>query len=190
MDLRGFLFRVRGVTPVPFIVAALAAAQFHPQRVALGALLAVAGEMLRLSSLRYAGGATRTRQVGAPALVTDGPYAVVRNPLYLANILIYIGYALASGALFPYLPVAGVIYFSFQYGMIISLEEQTLRGLFGAEFREYCREVPRLCPRLPLKGSRGSPRYSLGEALQEERRTLQSFSLAWGLLAAVIIIKG
>ena len=56
-----------------------------------------------------------------------------------------------------------------------------LRELFGATYAEYCRRVPRLIPSL-FAGIKGVPRYSLREALHEERRTLQSFGIAWLLL--------
>jgi protein-S-isoprenylcysteine O-methyltransferase Ste14 len=181
LDLRDFLFRTRGFTPLPFLIAALIWARYHPPLLFAGFAVALLGELLRIHSIRFAGGATRTRQVGAPGLVTDGPYGMVRNPLYLANMLIYTGFGVASGAWFPWLPLAGLIYFGFQYGMIISLEECRLRELFGATYAEYCRRVPRLIPSL-FAGIKGVPRYSLREALHEERRTLQSFGIAWLLL--------
>ncbi len=62
-----------------------------------GGILIFLGETLRLTSIRYAGGTTRTRLVGAPSLCSDGPYSYVRNPLYIANIVIYIGIVIFSG---------------------------------------------------------------------------------------------
>jgi len=187
MDLRDAVFRARGFTPVPFVLASLVWAKPELWTAIAGAILCVFGELLRISALRHAGGATRTRNVGAPDLVSSGPYGHVRNPLYLANMMLYTGFAMASGAFQPFLPVVVLLFFSWQYGMIISLEEGTLRTLFGPKYAEYCKSVPRLWPRF---GSGGTPRpapYSLGEALREERSTLLGLSVTWALLVVRVI---
>jgi protein-S-isoprenylcysteine O-methyltransferase Ste14 len=82
-------------------------------------------------------------------LAESGPYAYVRNPLYLGTLLVAAGFAIASrqwglGALF-----AAV--FILIYLPAIELEEQHLRKLFP-EFAEYAERVPALWPTLrPLK---------------------------------------
>lgn len=182
MDLRDTLFRIRGVTPLPFLSAGVIWADPHSALIAIGGILCLAGEGLRISALRHAGGATRTRNVGAPELVTSGPYAYVRNPLYLANMLLYSGFALASGALQPYLTIAAILFFAWQYGMIISLEEATLTTLFGEPYARYCSTVPRFLPTLFSFGERRPPRYRPSEALREERSTLTGLTAAWTIL--------
>lgn len=181
MDIRRFVFRARGLLPIPFILTALYWAQFNPYPFFSGLALAILGEYVRIRAVMFAGGATRTRRVGAPGLVTTGPYAVTRNPLYLANLMIYIGFSVASGALSPYLPLATFVWFTFQYALIISLEEGTLYKLFGRIYNEYQRTVPRIFPR-SLKGWRAAPNFTLTQALWEERSTLMSFSGGWLLL--------
>ena len=52
-----------------------------------------------VNAVRFAGGATRTRKVGAPFLCTSGPYSKTRNPLYWGNIIIYLGVALLGGGI-------------------------------------------------------------------------------------------
>lgn len=182
MDLRDILFRIRGVTPLPFLAAALYAAQFRTNQLIVGAVLCLLGELLRIRSVQYAGGATRTRIVGAPGLVSSGPYGAVRNPLYLANMLLYTGFALASGGWFPWLPLAAFVYFTFQYSMIISLEEETLKSRFGEEYAAYCRRVPRLFPFLRLPEVNQLPANRLLNVLREERSTLMGLGGSWGLL--------
>ncbi len=188
MAFARLLFRIRGYIPVPFILAALIWAEFRPVHIAVGIVLAISGECLRIVSIRYAGGATRTRIVFATSLVTSGPFAHSRNPLYLANMLIYTGFALASGGFSPYLPIIVFVYFGFQYAMIIMLEEQTLGKLFGDEYDDYCRNVPRLLPIVIPKVGTGKPDLSLRDALQQERRTLQGFSIVWLLLVLRLIL--
>ena len=83
-------------------------------------------------------GATRTRDVGAPSLCTSGPYAQTRNPLYVGNMLMYVGIVLIAGMpneLFAAIVTA--VFFIVQYSLIISLEEETLDKLFREEYSVY-----------------------------------------------------
>jgi protein-S-isoprenylcysteine O-methyltransferase Ste14 len=161
---------------------ALYGARFEAVAFYPGAALCIMGELLRIRSVQFAGGSTRTRQVGAPNLITSGPYAMVRNPLYLANMLLYTGFSLASNAWFPWLPLVAFVYFTFQYTMIVSLEEQTLGEIFGEKYDIYCRRVPRLFPRLGSKYTKQPPANRFGIALREERSTLMGLTLSWIVL--------
>lgn len=78
-------------------------------------------------------------------LTTTGPYAHVRNPLYLGSILIAAGFAVAirSWAV----AAALTLMFVAIYVPVIASEERYLRATFPG-FGEYCRKVPRLIPRL------------------------------------------
>jgi protein-S-isoprenylcysteine O-methyltransferase Ste14 len=86
------------------------------------------------------------------ALAGSGPYACVRNPLYLGTLTAAAGLAIASrrwelAALFA--AVFGLVYLP-----VVELEEQHLRELFP-EFEDYARRVPRLIPRLWAAGGAG-----------------------------------
>lgn len=78
-------------------------------------------------------------------LVVEGPYRVVRNPMYwgvgsvvLGEAAIFHSVALTElAAVFA----AGVIVF------VVVFEESELRRKFGSEYEEYCRRVPRWLPR-------------------------------------------
>jgi methanethiol S-methyltransferase len=74
-------------------------------------------------------------------LVTTGVYGLVRHPLYLSGILM--------ATFFPVITVKGLtltaladLYFFF--GMLI--EERRFVKIFGDQYREYMKRVPRLCP--------------------------------------------
>ena len=188
MDICKFIFKIRGYTPVPFALIALIWAELSWSYLVVGVGVAILGELLRIRSIKFAGGATRTRQVGAPELITDGPYGITRNPLYLANMMIYIGFAIGSSSLFPYLPLAILVYFSVQYGLIISLEEETLSGLFDDSYNRYCKSVPRLFPKRLFNEIPTPPRYSLFYALRQERSTLIGFAIAWILLGVRLAV--
>ena len=180
MDIRQFFFKNRSYTPVPLALAIVYYARPGGLLTAVGTGLIILGEFIRLNGVRYAGGATRTRKVGAPALCTDGPYAYVRNPLYLGNIVIYAGVVLfARGEKVPLLLLSTMAFFIFQYGLIISLEEEILREKFGESYRKYIISVPRLIPRFsPWSGRKLCGSIPWKKTLQTERRSLQTLSIS------------
>ena len=59
--------------------------------------------------------------------------------------------------------------------MIISLEEETLNSLFNIEYSNYCKNVPRLAPRLtPWEGGDKNNPLPLKKIINTEKRTLQN----------------
>ena len=176
MDLRNLLFSYRSFTPIPIAVTIIyfshpALPYFH-----IGLGLILIGELTRINAVRYAGGATRTMKVGAPSLCTAGPYSFTRNPLYFGNMIIYCGIVLTAGGIYMWhLLILTFIYFTFQYTMIISLEEERLRELFGKEYELFCQKVPRLFPRLtPWVNTDNRLPKSVQKTLKTEKRTLQN----------------
>lgn len=99
--------------------------------------------------LMLAGLALRTWAAGHLAknerLATGGPYAYVRNPLYLGSALLAAGAAVAARR--PLVALLLGALFVFVYLPVIELEEQHLRKLFPG-YEEYARRTPRLLPRL------------------------------------------
>jgi protein-S-isoprenylcysteine O-methyltransferase Ste14 len=77
-------------------------------------------------------------------LVTEGPYQYARNPMYWGAGLALVGIALyfRSWAVVKY----GAILLIFVYVFVLVYEEPTLRRLFGKDYEEYCRRVPRWLP--------------------------------------------
>jgi len=187
MDLRSFLFKKRSYTPIPIALTILYFSQLRYPFWAYGTVFIIIGELIRLNAVRYAGGRTRTTNVGANTLCTSGPYSRTRNPLYIGNLFIYSGIVLLSGGIYMLQLFAIVIfYFIFQYSMIISLEEEKLSMLFGEEYTEYKNNVPRIIPlgkpwdsKLELKPA------SILKTLKTEKRTLQNIFL----LVLIIISK-
>lgn len=175
MDIREIVFKSRGFIPVPFALVTLYQSNMTKWGIAIGAVLLMSGEWLRISGVRCAGGRTRTRNVGAKELCTWGPFAYVRNPLYLGNFAIYTGMILfAGGPWIITILIISLILIPTQYGLIISLEEETLSKLFESEYEEYCSNVPRLIPNLkPWKKQTVSKVLSCKKVIHTERRTLQ-----------------
>src|SRR5689334_17580921 len=113
----------------------------------LGALVALLGQLVRGITIgfRYVIRGGRGRRVYAEDLVTDGVYAHVRNPMYVGNLLIVAGVAIAANS-WPTLLI-GIPLAVFMYVCIVAAEEQYLRGRFGEAFDAYCHDVPRWLPK-------------------------------------------
>lgn len=74
-------------------------------------------------------------------LLTSGPYAFSRNPMYLGWALIYAGYSFILNSLWAlaFLPVA----FAYIHFFEILPEEQSLRDQFGVRYKHYRQNVRR-----------------------------------------------
>ncbi len=186
MDLRLFLFRKRSYTPIPIVLAILYFSKLSYPFWAYGVALIILGELIRLNAVRYAGGRTRTTKVGANSLCTSGPYSRTRNPLYIGNLFIYSGVVLLSGGLYMFqLLTIVILYFIFQYSMIISLEEEKLSTLFGQDYSEYKNNVPRIIPQIiPWDSKSELKPTSILKTLKTEKRTLQNIFLLVFLIIA------
>jgi len=82
------------------------------------------------------------------SLVTDGPYSIVRNPLYSLSIIGAVGVGAQLGSFTLAIATGAVAYFVFL--LVILKEEQVLAERFGATYAEYMARVPRLFPKFSL----------------------------------------
>jgi protein-S-isoprenylcysteine O-methyltransferase Ste14 len=85
------------------------------------------------------------KKVYAENLVTEGMFGVCRNPLYVGNMLIYVGVFLMHGN--PMVMVLGITLYAFIYQCIIYAEEAYLLNKFGEGYLAYCADVPRWIPK-------------------------------------------
>jgi protein-S-isoprenylcysteine O-methyltransferase Ste14 len=180
VDFRQRLFQSRSYTPIPFLIVMVIFAHPTLTSLAIGAATVIVGEFLRLWGVSIAGSETRTTgPVGGTYLVTHGPFGIVRNPLYLGNMLLYFGVGIMSMALFPWLQIGAVLFFLFQYSMIVSLEEEYLLKTFGADYVRYAEAVPRFVPtvRRYAGGSHQQPTLDWKRGVRSERRTLQAIAI-------------
>jgi len=77
-------------------------------------------------------------------LIDEGPFSVVRNPLYVFSFLGVLGVGLAAGSLI-WAAILGAL-FALYYPAVVAKEEAYLRTLFGPAYDDYCRRVPRWWP--------------------------------------------
>ena len=187
MGIRQFFFKYRSYTPIPIVLLIIYCSEPTKSFIMIGLALIATGEFIRISAVRYAGGATRTRNVGAPYLCTSGPYSLTRNPLYCGNVIIYIGTVFFAGGIWMWhiLPLVAT-FFIFQYYHIISLEEETLTIKFEDQYKLYFENVPQLFPRFsPWKGGNQTKPKNLISTLKTEKRTLQNIFF----IAFIIMFK-
>lgn len=142
------LFRHRGWLPILFLgVPLIAPGAMSGTLWAIGIALVLAGEAWRLWGVAAAGTSTRRRSRNVSRLVTYGPFAWSRNPLYNGNFLIWMGFAVVSGV-FWFLPIA-VLLFALEYSLIVRFEEGVLESTFDDEYLDYKSQTPRWIPRPP-----------------------------------------
>ncbi len=126
--------------PSGFLLVAAFAWYSQPSERSLLAGLPVSAAGLALRAWA-AGHLDKNRQ-----LATGGPYAWVRNPLYIGTLLVAAGLAIASRQ--AGLAVLFAAVFLLIYLPVIQLEEEHLRKLFP-EYADYARRVRALLPSRP-----------------------------------------
>lgn len=168
-----FLFKIRGITPVPFYFVCLLYCRIELKFFLPGLLLIGLGEILRFFSVGYLGiSSRRTDNADTDNLVISGPYRFVRNPIYLGNISIYLGFAVLSNVFFPIYPAIVLVFFTLIYYCIIKYEEKVLKVQFGRNYEYFFMSVPRFVPLWsPLIQTTNNQKFNYKKALQSERAT-------------------
>ena len=112
----------------------------------MGVPLVALGQLIRMWSAGYL-----TKLSG---LVTAGPFAMCRNPLYIGSFFMSLGYMVMCNRLVVL--IIGTILFWILHGAAVAYEERLLREKFGDDFAYYCKRVPRFLPRLRRSDGQGS----------------------------------
>jgi protein-S-isoprenylcysteine O-methyltransferase Ste14 len=142
----GLVFKYRGLLWGIFALAVLVCpASFSATRATLSIPFLISGQLLRF----WAAGVIpkyRTLVVDAPILVTWGPYAWVRNPLYAGNALMGCGWSLLVG--WWWTPAFAAAYLAIYMLVIIPCEERFLLDKFRDEYLDFRSATPALVPNL------------------------------------------
>jgi len=138
-----------------------------------GAVIALAGEGFQLWATAHL-----RKNV---CVVKSGPYAWLRNPMYVGRYFVGLGLALLTWRWFMILPYA-VFYWVYAQARVLG-EERRLRELFGEEYIAYCTTVRRWLPRTPRERL-SQERWSWDAVLRNhELRVAAAVTLALMLLA-------
>lgn len=109
------------------------------------ALIVVGGGITALGAVaalrRHCTTITPEHPEQATALVTDGPFAFTRNPIYLAFAVALVAHAVLRRSPVALLPVAAFV--AVIDRAQIPAEERALRARFGQRYEQYLRTVPR-----------------------------------------------
>ena len=161
--VRRFLLKLR--VPLALAAGVLLIAHVDPAWYLPGLVVSAAGELIQLWCF-----ATLDKKKD---LAANGPYSMVRNPMYLGRYFLILGTLMLAGT--PWLLLAFTIVYYFYMVNRVGREEEVLRGIFGKEYEEYCAAVPRFLP---------SPRPFRGNPVLTFRRDLFLRNHGhWNLLA-------
>lgn len=119
-------------------------------------------------------------------LTTSGPYAFVRNPLYLGSLIAALGCVIAAAR--AELALLAGAYFLLVYLPVVEQEEQHLRKLFPA-FEDYARRVRAFLPTLP----RRMPPQTFSWRLylrNREQRALYGLAAVYAFLVVKLLWRG
>ena len=184
--LGGWLFRQRTWLPLPLAAALLLippeSDALDPSLWITGALVVALGEAIRLWAVHHIGAISRTRSDRLGPLVSSGPFAVVRNPLYVGNVLLWAGFAISANLVW-FAPVA-IVLLALEYHAIVRWEEGLLAERIGEPYAEYVARVPRWVPSLTsgTKPTTPAGAFSWRDTLFSERGTLIAIGVGFLLL--------
>lgn len=144
--LHAVAFKVRGLVMAPAMALLALCTKWEIENGwvvwGIGLVFLLAGVAGRLWAQRY----LRYRVAGQRALAVAGPYRFVRNPVYLANIVLLTGMCVLCELLWA-IPL-GVAWAGLIYGLAVRFEETRLRKRYGGDYERYAHEVPRWIPKL------------------------------------------
>ena len=181
---RAALFRLRGLVPLPLVLLMIVWSEPTRASFLYGGGIILLGVAVRFWAAGYIK-KYRVYEVQADALVTAGPYAHVRNPLYWGNFLIGLGFCVVANW-WPAYPLFIAMYV-YVYAAVVTHEESHLAELFGRAYQQYCAQVPRFWPRLvPYPHARG--RFSWVDAIRGEAVTWCVHALVAALFAVKLFV--
>jgi protein-S-isoprenylcysteine O-methyltransferase Ste14 len=183
----GWLFRQRTWLPLPLVAALFL---IPPGTVSgapaaslwiTGAGVVAIGEGIRLWAVHHIGAISRTRSDRLGPLIASGPFAYVRNPLYLGNLLLWTGFAISARLL--WLAPVFVVLLALEYHAIVCWEERLLTERIGEPYSRYVARVPRWVPSLGARAPQDAAvTFAWRQTLFSERGTLIAIGAGFLLL--------
>jgi protein-S-isoprenylcysteine O-methyltransferase Ste14 len=184
-NIRTWAFRMRGGIWTVMAISLLLVGRGGEGLIGVGLVLVILGQAVRFWAAGTIQG-YRRETVNAEKLVTWGPFAIVRNPLYLGNGLIGLGWSFLAGyGSIPVFCVAFLVLYGF---LIIPHEETFLKARFGKEYLDYMAGTPKLVPtRIPgLERLRGS--FETARLWKSERHSV--YVTVAGTVVFILKAKG
>ncbi len=142
---------------VVFVLLVSLLGQPLPVLFATGAAIAAVGAAVRMWASGYV--------MKNKELATTGPYAYVRHPLYVGNILLLLGFSLASSQWWSFVLMAALLWF--YYPPTISYEDNKLRDIFGEEWEAWSKNIHALLPTFGAKAGSVKSSWSFRKSLMQ-----------------------
>jgi protein-S-isoprenylcysteine O-methyltransferase Ste14 len=179
IELGEKLYQWRHYTAIPALMILLLFASPSARSATVGTLFILLGAVIRVYTVAFTGSESKDT-VSMDELVTTGPFALVRNPLYIGNMMITLGVIFYAGIVFFGLPL--LAFFVFQYYCVTKYEENTLLAKFGDEYQRYMDRVPAWIPlKTPIAEDFPVP-PSISSAFIAERKALAAVGIILFLL--------
>ncbi len=142
---------------VVFVLLVSLLGSYNPLLFIVGGGVAAVGAAVRMWASGYV---MKNKQ-----LATNGPYAYVRHPLYVGNILLLIGFSIASTQWWSFVLMTALLWF--YYPPTISYEDEKLRGIFGAEWEAWSKNINALIPTFGAKAGSVKSSWSFRKSLMQ-----------------------
>lgn len=179
IELGEKMFQWRDYMIVPALMVLLLFAHPTARTATVGTLLILLGAVARIYAVAFMSDDGKDN-VGVDYLVTTGPFAIVRNPLYIGNLIITLGVIFYAGVIWLGLPM--LLFFLFQYHCITKYEENSLLAKFGDDYQRYMDRVPAWIPlKAPIADDFPVP-PSISAAFVAEKKSLAAIGAILFLL--------
>ena len=142
---------------VLFVLLVSVLGSYEPTLFTIGTAVAVVGIVVRMWASGYV--------MKNKELATSGPYAFVRHPLYVGNILLLVGFSIASTLWWSYVLMIALLWF--YYPPTIAYEDNKLRGIFGEEWEEWAKNIHALIPTFGSKAGSVKSSWSFKKSLMQ-----------------------
>lgn len=106
----------------------------------VGIVVGTVGALLCVVSITVFASMSKVFSLDAGALTVSGPYSWSRNPQYVGWFLFLLGFTLTDWSLWC---LAALIVVALNIHLLVLVEEEHLRRVFGDRYAEYCRKIPR-----------------------------------------------
>lgn len=161
------------------IVLAIIAARPTLLTICVGMLFLIAGESVRF----WAAGHLVRKKV----LATSGPYAYLRDPLYLGRLLLLIGFCIMGGPwCLAALAVGLAVFFCSYMPRKYKKEMAWLADIFGEQYTRYAAQVRSLIPRLTPYPHASGRRWSF-QLFWRENREQYFLLIVIGILSGMLL---
>ena len=180
VELGEKLFQWRDYTAIPIFMFILLIASPSARTATIGTLLILAGEGIRVYTVGFLGQTANERDAQSEFVISHGPYALIRNPLYVGNMVVILGVLIYAGT--PIVGLLALVFFGFQYHCVVKYEESFMLAKFGEEYQRYMERVPAWIPiKVPMVEDFPVP-PSITAAIKMERKSITVMGIILFLL--------